>query len=135
MNKPFMTYPHAHSTIREYEYMSQLWFENTILRNPKLSRKYINETEWTSLPEAQVASYPFTEFKHWKRYGLNPPTGLEKDLRYYSILEFVDLMSPLEKPIVKYKIEYEYKEVEGEWTPETWTREYFIDLRSIAETI
>ena len=115
--------------------MRQLWYENTLIRNPVLSRKYIDESEWTRLPEKQCVSYPYSEFKHWRRYGLNPPEGLKNDKRYYSIIEFVDFMDAMKKPIVSYRVEYEYKEVNGEWLSEVWEKEYFVDLLSIAETI
>ena len=135
MNKPFIIYPIAHENIRSYRWYSQLWFEDTVLRNCKLYKKYVDEGEWTQLDDDQVESYKFTEFKHWKKHGLNPPSGLKNDLRYYSIIEYLDFMSVDKKSILEYKIEFEYKEVGGDWTPEVWQKQYFVDVRAVAETV
>jgi len=131
--QPFQVLPYD-NVIRDREHMVQLWFQDALVRSSVVFVKYIDEEEWTRLLDTQVASYPYREFKYWKRYGLTPPESISHMKNNFSIIEFVDTTYVDKSSMLEYRVEYETKEANGEWIAATWQKSYYVDMLSVAES-
>ncbi len=124
--------PHGNH-LREIPHIVQLWFQNCKIRKVILYRQFVGKEEEV-MGDNQITSYPYSEYKYWKKFGDPPPTGLQSHLNHFSIIEFTDSFSPTEAvAMVDYRITYEYQiELDGEWFQEEWKDKYYIDTTSIS---